>query len=138
MSQVLAPIISPILSIASGFSKAKAANTEAANLDRIASDKGLQAKQVSAIRREERNEALSTINAVRAARGLSIDSPGSSAIKARTRERADENENAEVLSIKNEQQTLINQAASKRRSAKFAVIGGFGKALTSIAGIEGK
>ncbi|MCK5747358.1 MAG: hypothetical protein KAH44_14145, partial [Oricola sp.] len=110
--------------------------TEAKQIERSRKDEELRGKQISAIRREQTNEALATIDAVRVSRGLSIDGPGGVNIRRVNRDRARENENAEVLSSKNRQETLKTQAAMKRRAAPFAVLSGFASAASSLATVE--
>jgi hypothetical protein len=135
MSQVF-PIGGAGLSIMGGFSQARALKTEAKQIERSRKDEELRGKQISAIRREQTNEALATIDAVRVSRGLSIDGPGGVNIRRVNRDRARENENAEVLSSKNRQETLKTQAAMKRRAAPFAVLSGFASAASSLATVE--
>lgn len=132
MSQAISFLAAP-LSLASGLGQARALRTEAAQLERVRADEALKGKQISAIRREQVNEALATIDAIRASRGLSIDGPGGVNIRRVNRDRARENENAEVLSSKNRQETLKTQAALKRRAAPFAILSGVGGAVSSLA-----
>lgn len=127
------PIIGAGLSLASGFGQARALKTEAAQIERVREDEKVKAKQISAIRREETNQALATIDAVRAARGLSIDSGSGSNLRRVALSRARENENAEQLSSKNRQETLKTQAALKRRAAPFAILSGVAGATSSLA-----
>lgn len=132
MSQAFS-IVGAGASLMGGFSQARALKTEAAQLERVRRDEKVQAKQLSALRREQANQALATIDAVRAARGLSIDSPGGVNIRRVNLQRARDNENAEQLTSKNRQETLKTQAALKRRAAPFAILSGVGAAASSLA-----
>jgi len=129
------PLIGAAASLAGGISQAQSLKNEAASLERKARDEGIKGKQLSAIRREQRNEVLATINAVRASRGIDIDSPGSVNFSQHNRDRSDENEAAELLGIKNNQETLKTQAVLRRRQAPFAILGSVSNAASSLSSL---
>lgn len=117
-----------------GLGQRAALKSEAKALEYQAKAEQLRGKQISAVRRQELNETLATIDSIRVSRGLSVDSPGSVNIRRQNRSVSQTNENAEVLSSKFREMDIKTQAAAKRRAAPFALLAGITNAAGSLAG----
>lgn len=120
-------------SILGGFQESEAMKQEAMNLEYQADAERLRGKQVSAARRGELVDALSTIGALRAGSGASLVGGSATAIRRGIRESAKVNENNEVLSSKFQETALRNQAAGKRRAAPFRILAGLGRGASTLA-----
>ena len=130
MSQAL-QVIPVVGSLAQGLGQRAALKSETKSLEYQARGERLRGQQISAVRRQELNEVLATIDSIRVARGLSIDSPGSANIRRTTRKNSQTNENAEVLSSKFRETDIKTQAAAKRRAAPFALLAGIASSSAS-------
>lgn len=134
MSQAL-QLPSVGFSLASGLEQSRGLKTQARSLEDAARIERLRGKQISAARREELVTSLSALDAFRAGSGLSVDSPSALAARDRVLSDAFEAENADLLGSNLREQSLLQQAASRRRAAPFAVLGGVTQALSGLAEI---
>lgn len=120
-----APIAATALSAGSslmaGRSTAAAYVAEAAQAEEQAKGTDLQAVQSSERRREDRRAAIASLEAQRAARGLSLDSPSGVAIEREIRRQSVRDEGVERLGFMNQASALRRQAAVKRKGAKNAM-----------------
>lgn len=132
MSQAL-EMVPVVGGLVQGLGQKAALKSEAKSLEYQARAEKLRGKQISAVRRQELNETLATIDSIRVSRGLSIDSPGGANIRRQNRVVSQTNENAEVLSSKFRETDIKTQAAAKRRAAPFALLGGVMNAAGSLS-----
>lgn len=120
-----APIAATALSAGSslmaGRSTAAAYVAEAAQAESQAKGTDLQALQSSERRREDRRAAIASLEAQRAARGLSLDSPSGVAVEREIRRQSVRDEGVERLGFMNQASALRRQAAVKRKGAKNAM-----------------
>jgi len=127
------PIVGAALSLVSGNRRKAALKTEAAQLEHQAKQFALRGSQVAHSRRQELNEALSTIDASFASRDISGDSFSVGNLKRTATRRSQTNENAAILGEKFKEQRLLSEAAAKRRAAPFAQLAGINNAANALA-----
>ena len=120
-------------SLAQGIFGAKADNTEAKALELQSKQNRLRASQIAHANREEFNARMSSLRAASAGRNVSNDSYGAMRVRQVARRRARNNENAQVLTEKQNEQALLNKAAARRRAAPFKIIAGIAGAGSSLA-----
>jgi len=125
--------VSGAASIASGFSRRAALKSQAKSAEFEAQIAELRADQASADRRAELNDTIAAINTIRAARGVSGDSPNAAAIRAQARRESRRAESREVLGERLGAVSKRTETSSLRRAAPFAVIGGIAEGLPSFA-----
>ncbi len=125
-------------SAAAGASSIAAGRAQAAGLEQQARAKELQTKyldvqidQTAAASREEVNKALSSIEAVRAARGTMARA--GEAIENEVVRRGRRNEYIQILGIRAQRSALLAEAASLRGAKSSAVLAGHAGALSSFA-----
>lgn len=120
-----APIAATVLSAGSslmaGRETARGYVAEAAQAESQAKGTDLQALQSSERRREDRRAAIAAIEAQRASRGLSLDSPSAVAVEKEIRRQSVRDEGVERLGFMNQASALRRQAAVKRKGAKNAI-----------------
>jgi hypothetical protein len=119
------PIATTLLSAGStlmaGRETARGYVNEAAQSESQAKGTDLQAIQSSERRREDRRAAIAALEASRAARGLSLDTPSAVAAETELRRQSVRDEGVERLGFMNQSSALRRQAAIKRKNAKGAI-----------------
>lgn len=112
-------------SIMSGRATARSLATEAQQYEVQARGIDLQATQSSERRREDWRATLAAINADRAQRGLSEDSPTGIAIEREMRRQAVRDEGVERLGFRNQADALRRGAAVRRSGARNAIMASY-------------
>lgn len=132
MAEVL--MVAPaVLSLVSAGQQAKGLRAQAKAADQAAKAQQLQATQVEAERARELNDTIATIDALRAGRGASLDSPTAQIVERKTKKRSADITLAETLSIRQGAHASRLQGAGLRSSASAALVSGFANASTSLA-----
>lgn len=124
-------------SIMSGRAQSRNLANEAQMYDSQAKGVDLQAVQSSERRREDRRAALSALEASRAARGLSLDTPSAVAIEREITRQSIREEGVDRLGFMNQAAGLRATARARRRGASTANAMGYiqaGQTLMSSAG----
>ena len=121
------------LSLVSASQQSKGMKMQARAADQAAKSQMLQAKQVEAERTKELNDTIATIDALRAGRGASLDSPTAQVVERQTKKRSADIMLAETLGIREGAQGSRLQAAGLRSSASAALISGYARAGTTLA-----
>lgn len=122
----------------SGAGESAALKSEAKSLEYQAKAERLRGKQISAARRDDLNDTLATIDAIRASRGVSLDSPSAVAYRRHVVKTSQTNENVEVLSSKFRETDIKTQAAAKRRAAPFTLLAGISRSANLASGFLDK
>jgi hypothetical protein len=117
--------LSVISSVMSGRATARAMANEAGQYDTQAKAVDLQALQTSERQRENLRAAVAGIEANRAARGLSLDSPSGIAIEKEIRRQAVRDEGVDALGFINQSSSLRAAARAKRRGASSAIMASY-------------
>ncbi len=135
MAQAAAPLMvaSAGASLFGGFAEARGMDAQAKAAEYRAKGLKLQGRQVGAERARDLNQVLSTIDAIRAGRNVSLDSPTAMVIERANKNRSDAIGNAEQLEIAQGITSEKYSASQLRKGKKFAVIGGFAQAASSLA-----
>lgn len=135
MGAAAAPMmaVSAGASLLGGFGQARSMDAQAKAAEYRAKGLKLQGKQVAAERAMELNSILGTIDAIRAGRGVSLDSPTAMVIERARKNRSDAIGNAEQLEIAQGITDAKYSASELRRGKKFAIIGGIAQAAGSLA-----
>lgn len=120
--------------IMGGIAENSQKKAEAAQYDQNAKTTLTAADQSEALRRQDLISTLSSIDAVRSARGLEVASPTGMAIRGNTTARADAAINTENLNYRTQAQSYKTQAGISRSQGTAALIGGFLKGGSSIFG----
>jgi hypothetical protein len=124
-------------SVLGGMSQRDSLKKEASLLEQQARDVDLQAMQRSTMRREQLRSAMSTIEARRAASGLSLDSPSAMAIGKEINRQTFRDISIDDATAANQKYSLREQAKAKRKGAKMAMIQGTLGAVTSLGMLAG-
>lgn len=125
------PIASAGFSLVQGISAAKAAKTQAAEMEYQAKIQRLQGKQTAHTQREQLNTALSTIQAIKATRDVGM-SFGETAKRQKTLDNADTNLNTATLSSNLRADSLTRGASANRTAANFSLLSGAFNAGTTV------
>lgn len=135
MGAAAAPMmaVSAGASLLGGFGQARSMDAQAKAAEYRAKGLKLQGKQVASERAMELNSILGTIDAIRAGRGVSLDSPTAMVIERARKNRSDTIGNAEQLEIAQGITDAKYSARELRRGKKFAIIGGIAQAAGSLA-----
>ena len=123
--------------ILGGMAERDALKKEASLLEQQARDVDLQAMQRSTMRREQLRSAMSTIEARRAASGLSLDSPSAMAIGKEINRQTFRDISIDDATAANQKFSLREQAKAKRKGAKMAMIQGTLGAVSSLGQMAG-
>lgn len=136
MAQAAAPLMvaSAGLGLMGGVSEARSMDAQAKAAEYRAKGLKLQGRQVGAERARDLNQVLSTIDAIRSGRNVSLDSPTAMVIERANKNRSDTISNAEQLEIAQGITDAKYSASALRKGKKFALIGGLANAATSLAG----
>lgn len=118
-------VLSAGASIMSGRAQARGYANEAAQADIQAKGVDLQALQTSERRRENLLASVASIEANRAARGLSLDSPSAIAVEKEIRRQSVRDEGAERLGFMNQSDALRRSARAKRKGASSAIMASY-------------
>jgi hypothetical protein len=124
-------------SVLGGMSQRDSLKKEASLLEQQARDVDLQAMQRSTMRREQLRSAMSTIEARRAASGLSLDSPSAMAIGKEINRQTFRDISIDDATAANQKHSLREQAKAKRKGAKMAMIQGTLGAVSSLGQMAG-
>lgn len=130
---VASSLVSAGASIAGGFAKAGAMRSGAKAAELNAKVRDIRATQAKAAGYEETNDVMGRINALRSARGVSLDSATGRAIAKDRRKRGMEKTNANVLTELMGRDAANAKGRSLRKGAKYAQVGGFVSAFGDIA-----
>lgn len=135
MAQAAVPmmVISAGASLLGGIGQARSMDAQAKAAEYRARGLALQGKQVAAERAMELNQILGTIDAIRAGRNVSLDSPTAMVIERARKNRSDAIGNAEQLEIAQGITDAKYSASQLRKGKKFALIGGIAQAAGSLA-----
>lgn len=120
-----------------GMAERDALKKEASLMESQARDVDLQAMQRSTARRESLRAAMSTIEARRAASGLSLDSPSAAAIEREMNRQTFRDISIDDASAANQKYALRESAKAKRKGASMAMIQGTLGAISSVASLAG-
>lgn len=123
--------------ILGGMAERDALKKEASLLEQQARDVDLQAMQRSTMRREQLRSAMSTIEARRAAAGLSLDSPSAMAVGKEINRQTYRDISIDDATAANQRHALREQAKAKRKGAKMAMIQGTLGAVSSLGQMAG-
>ncbi|MBI1359873.1 MAG: hypothetical protein GC155_06255 [Alphaproteobacteria bacterium] len=126
--------VSAVASLVSGAKQSQALKEQSLQAEYNARNLELQGQQVSAQRRAELNQSLSTIDAIRAGRNVASGSPTELAVKSDFRQRSRDAENQDVLAYRVGAFGTRYKGDQARRAAPFAIVGGIGQAAGSLAG----
>jgi hypothetical protein len=121
-------IISGVANVVGGFGRAAARRSAAKVAEYEAGITGIQADQQRAVRKNELNSTLSTIEAIQAARNVDPDSPTGRAIRASRRRSAREAIMQEQLGFTLQKVSKRSRAQAERDAAPFEIVSGFGRA----------
>ena len=136
MAQAAVPVlagISAVSSLAGGFAQARGLDAQRQAAEYQAKNLRLQAKQVGAENARDLNETLSTIDAIRSYRNVSIDSPTAMVIERTRKTRAQDVDNAQRLEIMQGVTDARYQAKMAKKAKPFAILSGIGGAASSLA-----
>ena len=125
-------ITSGIFSLVSSRQQAKSLKVQARAADAAAKAELLRAKQTEAEHARTLNDTVATIDALRAGRGASLDSPTARLIERRTRKRSADVMLAQTLGIRESAYGRRLEGAGYRNSASAALLGGWAKATPSL------
>lgn len=120
-----ASVLSAGAQIMSGRATARGYANEAAQADIQAKGVDLQALQTSERQRENLRAAVAGIEANRAARGLSLDSPSGIAIEKEIRRQAVRDEGVDRLGFMNQSDALRRSARAKRKGASNSIMASY-------------
>ena len=120
-----ASVLSAGAQIMSGRATARGYANEAAQADVQAKGVDLQALQTSERQRENLRAAVASIEANRAAKGLSLDSPSGIAIEKEIRRQAVRDEGVDRLGFMNQSDALRRSARAKRKGAKNSIMASY-------------
>lgn len=123
--------------ILGGMAERDALKKEASLMEQQARDVDLQAMQRSTARREALRAAMSSIEARRAASGLSLDSPSAFAIEREVNRQTFRDISIDDASAANQKIALREGAKAKRKGASMAMIQGTLNAISSVASFGG-
>lgn len=126
--------LSAVGSISAGISANSQARAEAAQYDQNAKAALTAADQSEALRRQDLISTLSSIDAVRSARGLDVASPTGQVIAQNRTQRAEEGIDTENLNFRTQAQSYKTQAGIKRSQGSAALLSGFLKGGSSLFG----
>jgi hypothetical protein len=129
---IAATAVQGIAQISSGFSANSAYRAQAAQEDQNAKAALTAADQSEAARRQDLISTLSSIDAVRTARGLDVSSPTGIAIAQNRTQRADSAIGTENLNYRTQAQSYKTQAGIDRQQGSAALLGGFLKGGSSL------
>jgi len=122
--------------------QASADRIEAMRMETAAEAAKVRAVQLDAQYRDELNETLSTIDSIRAAQNVNIDSPTSRAMQesartrsARARTTAKSNERIKALGHEGDAQLLLNRSRQHSRSALLKSVPDYLSAGQAIIGL---
>jgi hypothetical protein len=118
-------------SIMSGYGRASEMKAQARNAEAKARAVKLQGVQDSASRYEELDSAMQTIQALRGARNVGLDSPTAIAIDRQVQRQATEGLLKSQLGFSQEVDAQNRSAAGLRRGSRLAIISGFMDAAPS-------
>lgn len=124
-------------SVLGGMAERDALKKEASLMESQARDVDLQAMQRSTARRESLRAAMSTIEARRAAAGLSLDSPSAAAIEREMNRQTFRDISIDDASAANQKHALRESAKAKRKAGKMAMIQGTLGAVSSLGQMAG-
>lgn len=133
----VATIASAGSKIMGGMAERDALKKEASLMERQARDVDLQAMQRSTARREALRAAMSSIEARRAASGLSLDSPSAFAIEREMNRQTFRDISIDDASAANQKHALRESAKAKRKGASMAMVQGTLGAVSSLASYGG-
>ena len=125
MAAAAGPALAAASSIMSGRATARGMANEAAQADIQARGVDLQATQTSERRREDRRAAIAALEAGRAAKGLSADTPSAIAAESELRRQGVRDEGVEALGFTNQASALRLSAKAKRRGVSNAMTAGY-------------
>lgn len=131
MSQTLS-VASSGLSLVSGIGQRSALRAEARSLERQAEVEELRGKQISAKNTSELVESLGAIEAIRAGRGVSNNSPSALASRSDLIDEAFAANNAQVLTSNLRRDDLRTTAAGRRSAGTLALLSGVGQGTASL------
>lgn len=129
---VLASFVSAGASIYGGIQANEEAKAEAAQYERNAQLAKIGADQEEVARRQDLNNTLSAIQAIRVGRNLDPSSPTALTLNADVTKRAEQGIGAEQLNAAGQAQAYRSYAAIARSQGSAALISGFLKAGTSV------
>lgn len=116
-----------------GLSRRASLRSQARAREYEANIADLRAAQISQDRRRELDEALDTIEVVRAGRNLDPDSPTALAFERRAASNSFEAEDREVLGERFRGVALRTEARENRKAGTAALVAGVGEALASLS-----
>lgn len=120
-----ASVLSAGAQIMSGRATARGYANEAAQADIQAKGVDLQALQTSERQRENLRASVASIEANRAARGLSLDTPTAVAIEKEIRRQSVRDEGVDRLGFMNQSDALRRSARAKRKGASNSIMASY-------------
>lgn len=131
---IVGAVASAAGTVVSAVGQAEAASAEAQRLETNAVLARAKADETDTRLREEMEGTLGNIRAVRAAAGLSLDSPSQIAIEAEERRRGERDIQTHRANARAEADSMRSAAAAKRRGAQMSMIAGGLNAASTFAG----
>jgi hypothetical protein len=135
--QAAGPILGLAGSLVSAVGQSQADKYAAAQSERAAQVGRIQADQIDANYRDELNSTISNIRAIRASAGVGANSPTGMAIEAKQQKTSDRDRKIDVGSRRMQATQDEQDAAFRRSSAKYALIGGAIGGLSKFASSGG-
>jgi hypothetical protein len=129
---IIATGLGGIAQISGGISANNQARAEAAQYDQNAKSALTAADQSESLRRQDLISTLSSIDAVRTARGLDVASPTGQVIAQNRTARAEQGIDTENLNYRTQAQSYKTQAGISRSQGSAALLGGFLKGGASL------
>lgn len=127
-----ASVLQGVSQIMAGRATARGYANEAAQADIQAKGSDLQATQSSERRREDRRAAIAALEADRAAKGLSLDSPTAVAIEREMARQSIRDEGVERLGFMNQSDALRRSARLKRKGASNSIMASYVQAAGTV------
>jgi hypothetical protein len=122
---IAATALSGIAEISGGISANSQARAEAAQYDQNAKAALTAADQSESLRRQDLISTLSSIDAVRASRGLDVASPTGQVVAQNRTTRAEQGIDTENLNYRTQSQAYKTKAGIARSEGSAALLGGF-------------
>lgn len=118
----------------SAVGTANASEADAARLETNATLARAKADETDTRMREEQSGTIANIRAVRAAAGVSLDSPTQDAIETEERRRSNRDIATQRANAQSEEEAMRAAASQKRRGAQMSLFAGGLGAASSLAG----
>lgn len=135
--QAIAPVLGLAGSLVGAVGQQQSSDYAAQQSARAAQVGKIQADQIDANYRDELNSTISNIRAIRASAGVGANSPTGMAVEAKQADTSNRDRRIEVGSKRMQAAQDESDAAFRRSSGKWALLGGAVSGLSKFAGSGG-